>query len=419
MTTMTPGTDSMRIAILDEELPFPPTSGKRIRTYHLIKRLAAKHSLIYVCHQNHDPNEVNHAVAHFRDLGIESIIVPHSVPRKRGIGFAARLLANLFSPLPYSVATHHSRPFVEMIQHIARSRRIDLWHCEWTPYAEAMRSTCLSPWIVVAHNVESMIWRRLAENEPHPVRRRYIQHQWRKYVHFERWAYAAATRCVAVSAEDADRIRGEFGGRAVDVVENGVDTAAFQPAGASRDPKTILFLGSLDWRPNQDAVRLLIESIFPAVRNLESEARLQIVGRRPPEWLRQLAHRPGIEIFADVSDVRPFLAQAGLLAVPLRIGGGSRLKILEALACETPVVSTRIGAEGLNLQSGVHLEIVDDAREMASTLVRAIRHPHRIQEQARAGRRLVLRHYDWNTLAEKLDATWHAAVDNRRASEAA
>jgi glycosyltransferase involved in cell wall biosynthesis len=203
------------------------------------------------------------------------------------------------------------------------------------------------------------------------------------------------------------------------VVENGVDTAAFQPAGASRDPKTILFLGSLDWRPNQDAVRLLIESIFPAVRNLESEARLQIVGRRPPEWLRQLAHRPGIEIFADVSDVRPFLAQAGLLAVPLRIGGGSRLKILEALACETPVVSTRIGAEGLNLQSGVHLEIVDDASEMASTLVRAIRHPHRIQEQARAGRRLVLRHYDWNTLAEKLDTTWHAAVDDRRASEAA
>src|SRR5207248_7650671 len=116
---------------------------------------------------------------------------------------------------------------------------------------------------------------------------------------------------------------------------------------------------SLEWRPNLDAVRLLLDRTLPAVRAAEPDVRLSIVGRRPPAWLVQRARtEPGVELHADVPDVRPHLARAAVLAVPLRIGGGSRLKILEALGCGVPVVSTRVGAEGLDLRDGEHLTVV-------------------------------------------------------------
>ncbi|MCX7702331.1 MAG: glycosyltransferase family 4 protein, partial [Gemmataceae bacterium] len=326
----------MHVAILDEELPYPPNSGKRIRTYNLVKRLAARHRITYVCHQNPQPDEADQAAKHFKALGIEPLIVPRPVPPKHGWRFAARLFGNLFSPLPYSVATHRSRALSQQVRRLAATQEIDLWHCEWTPYAQSVKPLVGVPWVVVAHNVESMIWQRMAENETNPARRWYIQLQHRKFRCFERWAYSHATRCIAVSDQDACQLTTEFGAQQVDVVENGVDIDYFAPSGESRDPHTILFLGSLDWRPNLDAVRLLIERIFPTVQREEPQARLQIVGRKPPEWLRRMADRPGLELHADVADVRPFLGRAGMLAVPLRIGGGSRLKILEALACGTP-----------------------------------------------------------------------------------
>jgi glycosyltransferase involved in cell wall biosynthesis len=132
-----------------------------------------------------------------------------------------------------------------------------------------------------------------------------------------------------------------------------------------------------------------------------------LVGRHPPEALRRrVASSPGVELHADVPDVRPYLAECGLLVVPLRVGGGSRLKILEALACGTPVVSTRVGAEGLCLEAGRHLSVVEDVDALAAALVAAIRQPRAVQAQAEAGRREVIGRYDWEGLADRLDRVW-------------
>jgi glycosyltransferase involved in cell wall biosynthesis len=168
----------------------------------------------------------------------------------------------------------------------------------------------------------------------------------------------------------------------------------------------VLFLGSLDWRPNQDGVALLLDRIFPAVIAQEPAARLTIVGRKPPEWMiRRVRECSSVELCADVPDVRPFLSECGLLAVPLRIGGGSRLKILEGLACECPVIATRVGAEGLELQPGRHfVEAEIDA--MATAIVRQIRDPEPIRAMARAGRRVVANRYGWAGLANRLEKIW-------------
>jgi glycosyltransferase involved in cell wall biosynthesis len=397
----------LHVVIVDEELPYPPTSGKRIRTLNLTLRLARRHHITYLCHRNDEAGEARRAAAYLADHGIKPIVVNRAVPRKSGLGFYFRLAANTMSPLPFSVATHASAALRQALGEHAANHRVDLWHCEWTPYAQTLRGLTGAPRLIMAHNIESLIWQRYAETESHPFKRWFIKHQWRKFLRFERWAFRDADRVVAVSAEDARGIADRFGPRNLAVVDNGVDPAFFRPMSLPRQPEQILFLGSLDWRPNQDAVRLMLEQVFPAVRAKEPAARLCLVGRNPPNWLhRQVQDFSGVSLHAGVTDVRPYLARCGMLAVPLRIGGGSRLKILEALACGTPVVSTRIGAEGLHLEPGKHLLVVDRVEDMAGTLAQCIRDPETAGILADRGRQRVIERYDWDTLADKLEEIW-------------
>jgi glycosyltransferase involved in cell wall biosynthesis len=405
------------VAVLDEELPFPLTSGKRIRTYNLLRHLAGRFRITYLARQNADPAEAALAARHFTTLGVTPVFAGPPVPAKSGPAFYARLAANLLSPRPYSVATHAGRAVRRAANTLAARDPVDLWHCEWTPYADALRDRRAADpdlrWLVMAHNVESLIWRRYAESERQPLKRWYVRGQWRKFERFERAAVAAATCTVAVSPDDAELFRG-FGARRVEVVDNGVDTAYFRPTPeVPRDPYRVVFVGSLDWRPNLDGVGLLLRDVWPRVRAAEPRARLALVGRKPPAALRQEAGRAGAELHADVPDVRPFLVAAGLLAVPLRVGGGSRLKILEALAAGLPVVSTRVGAEGLALESGAHLDVVDDVCGMADVLLAGMRDPGRLRALADAGHRRVLERYDWGPLADRLAAVWEACAASR------
>lgn len=395
------------IAVLDEELPFPLTSGKRIRTFNLLSRLAAGHRITLLTHRQADPDEQAPAEQAMAEAGMAVRVVDRVVPPKSGVGFYARLFANQFSPLPYSVATHASPAMAGAITQLARQDPPDLWHAEWTPYARLLARRP-EPWVVMAHNVESLIWQRSSEVETNPVKKWVLREQWRKFERFETWAYGSATRAVAVSADDARLMAARFGTADADVVDNGVDTRHFQPVEArDRDPFRILFLGSLDWRPNLDGVRWMLETIWPQVREQESRAVFQVVGRKPPRDLQTLIERtPGVELHADVPDVRPYLEQAGMMAVPLRIGGGSRLKILEALATALPVVTTRVGAEGLRLRHQEHLTVADDPTAFADAILDTTAYHQLACRMAQRGRMTVEREYDWDTLAERMARIW-------------
>jgi glycosyltransferase involved in cell wall biosynthesis len=177
-------------------------------------------------------------------------------------------------------------------------------------------------------------------------------------------------------------------------------------------------LGNLEWRPNLDAVRLLLDEVFPKVVAAEPSARLCIVGRRPPAWLQRRASESArIEVHPDVDDVRPFLYRCGAMAVPLRIGGGSRLKILEALACGMPVVASSIGAEGLRLKAGEHFACASETLEMARVLIEWMRNPAPALVMAEAGRAVVESCYDWSALADKMESAWEELTEcSRQAS---
>jgi polysaccharide biosynthesis protein PslH len=405
---------SLRVAVVDEEAPYPLNSGKRIRTSKLLLQLAQRHCITYICNRNRSRREAGEAAAFLADHGIATVFANRRAPRSSvnssPLRLYPRLLGNLLSPLPYSVAANCGAELRRVVDAYARANPVDLWHCEWTPCAQALRRLNGAPVLVMAHNVESLIWQRYHETETNWLRRLYIRLQWRKFERFERRIFADATRTVTVSDTDAALARDRYGATRIAVVANGVDTAHFRLSAAARDPAHLLFLGSLDWRPNLDGVRLLLDQFFPAIQAEVPQARLSIVGRKPPSWLlTRAAEMSNVDVVAGAADVRPFLDRCGVMVVPLRIGGGTRIKILEALASGMPVVSTPVGAEGLCVEHGKHL-VVADVAQMVPALVDCIRCPERVQAFARAGRRLVEAEYDWHTLADQLERIWFDCV---------
>lgn len=397
----------LRIAILDEELPATANSGKRIRTLSLITRLSDRHDVTYVARPNASRKETEAARERLAAAGIRTVVLGKAPPRKSGVSFYARLGANLLSPLPYSVATHMSRQVDRFVKYHHGRNSFDLWHCEWTPFANHFRNVCGEPLVVMAHNIESQIWRRYYEVERNKAKRAYIFQQWKKFAKFEKWAFGRATRTVTVSFEDAKLAREQFGAEALDVVENGVDTVSFSPSGGRRNPHELLFVGSLDWRPNLDGISCFLDDIFSKLLRQHPETRLSIVGRNPPRWLiEKAANYDQVQLHADVPDVRPFFRQAGLLVVPLRVGGGSRLKILEAAASELPIVSTRVGAEGLSLAPTEHYVCAPHWDDLEDAIIGSIQNYDRALLAARKARCVAVERYDWNTLAEKLDQIW-------------
>jgi len=407
----------LHIGILDEELPYPLSSGKRIRTFNLVTRLAQRHRLTYIAHQQEDDAEGKEALRRLQDSGIRVIVVPRKIPAKSGAGFYLRLLSSLRSSLPYSVITHASSAMRKAMIRLQHSDRVDLWHAEWTPYAQLLHQA-VTPWCVMAHNVESLIWKRYKETESNPFKRWIISGQYKRWLNFERWCYSNAPTSIAVSPEDAALMKSNFRSERVSVVENGVDPNFFTPEWGRKEPtKNILFLGSLDWRPNQDGVQFFVQHVWPRVLAQEPDAQFVVVGRKPPIWLKQLIEQTkNCQLHSDVPDVRPYLHSAAMLAVPLRVGGGSRLKILEALSANIPVVSTSIGAEGLTLKPELHYEQADTPDTFTSAILRTMRNREAAAVMTFHARQLVLAKYVWDTLADKLDHVWqttHAQAHNK------
>ena len=401
----------MNVVLIDGDVSYPPTSGKRLRTLNLMSQLAPRHRITYIARGQGDVAQNREASAYLEARGVEVKIVDDPIPRKKGLFFYARLAANLLSPLPYSLATHQSAKVRQAVIEHASRNKVDLYQLEWLGCLNSLPIPYPGS-VLVAPNVESRIWQRYAEAENNPLKRLYIREQLRKFLRFERQAFASVREVVAVSAEDATLAREWLGAPRVAVVDNGVDVEYFRGVRPRAGSRSILYLGALDWRPNLDALGLLLDVIFPAVRDRLDDARLVIVGRSPPDSLRRrLAGVKGAELHADVPDVRPFLEASAVMAVPLRIGGGSRLKILEALAAGLPVVSTKVGAEGLWLKPGEDYTLADSPEEMSRELVGCLTNPEAALAQAEHGRRTVAGRYDWSSLAKQLERVWEKAVD--------
>ncbi|WP_395752828.1 glycosyltransferase [Prosthecobacter sp.] len=304
---------------------------------------------------------------------------------------------NLFSSLPYASARFESANWREKIRQLLKEQKFDLLVCDFLfpavslPWDEKELSAI--PWVIFQHNVESMIWLRRAENK-RGLASFYWRNQWSRMKRHEMEMCSRFDGIITVSEKDESIFRGDLAlTNVLGTAPTGVDLEYFQsfPRTSSAVP-TVMFMGSMDWYANVDGVNWFVEAVWPLIQREMPEARFVIVGRKPPAEIQALATTGrNIEVTGTVPDVRPYLRGADVIVVPLRIGGGTRLKIYEAMAAEVPVVSTTIGAEGLDVKDGRHVLLADTAEDTAVKVLQVLRTPglgaelasHALEEVAR------------------------------------
>ena len=388
----------MKLLIIDEEFPYPLNTGKRIRSFHLARVLGQLHNVSYMAYGSENSSGYDF----MRENLLNPVAVTPPDRRQSGPMFYWKLLLNLISRYPYIVTSHYTARFMNRLAALVAAEKFDCIICEWTPYAIFIKNLPNIKKIIVAHNIESAIWKGYLSNERNLLRKYYIATQIKKVIRFEDSCFGWADGATAVSSGDADEIRKLKISYPVEVIDNGVDVNYFYPQDAAVNPDSLVFTGSMDWRPNQDAAIYFAHEIFPLVKKERSSIRATFVGRNPSRKVKELENINGITVTGTVDDVRPYIAQASVYIVPLRIGGGSRLKILEAMAMGKPVVSTTIGAEGLRVSDGKNICLRDTPEAFAKEVVHLLDDRKARDILGENGRRTVEQQYRWEELGRKL-----------------
>jgi len=235
---------------------------------------------------------------------------------------------------------------------------------------------------------------------------------------FERRQIGSATAVTAVSHIDRGLLQELSGNPRIEVVPNGIDPAFYEIDAHCSEPDTIGFIGALDWRPTIDAVHHFVDHVFPRVRAKRPGAQLIVAGRRPQvDLAARLDALPDVELIADVPDMRDVLRRIAVSVVPIRVGSGSRIKILESMAAGCPVVSTSIGAEGLDVEDGVELLLADDAERFAENVARVLESRQMARDLANRGRRFVEDNHAWDRIVDRLDHVWATALGTKTGHE--
>lgn len=390
----------MKIAFVTARPPYPPDSGGRIRTFHLLKEICGAHDVTLITASEKRSEEV--ALANLQSaiprLDVQAVrIAPETL-----LGRFGRAVRNPVAPLPYTWTRYGGPPFIAHMQQTLRKGQYDLIHCDHVQVAHTFVGLATPPRLLNAHNVESVLIRRIAEQARPWWRRMAITWQAAKTLDAERRAYRGFDRCLAVSEADAAEIQRMAPGVAVSVVPNGVDLTPFTPHVDPVAPHLMVFTGAMDWLPNIDGVKFFAREILPQIKRRDAEAQLLVVGSNPSALLvRQLAGE-SVRFTGTVEDVRPYLMQARLVVVPLRAGGGTRLKILEAWALRKPVVSTTIGAEGLPAEHGKNIVLADSPEAFARAAAQLLSDPDAAEKLGAAGRRVVEELFGWDRVARAL-----------------
>jgi polysaccharide biosynthesis protein PslH len=396
----------MHILWLNTGLLLPLDKGGKLRTWHLMRHLARRHRI--TCVSFADPNQPDADRRGMSEVCRELVTVPRRESSKEGWRFYSSVLRYLPNRLPYAVAQYRSAAYRRAVSTILGRGDCDRLVCDFLVPAVNLPPQVPCPTVLFTHNVETEIWRRHAETTNGPIRRRLYARQWRRMFRFEGRTLARFDRVLAVSDVDRDTLHRLYDRQLsapVSVVPTGVDVEYFTPKPLdSANARHIVFTGSMDWLPNEDGVVHFCRDVLPRIRRDEPDVTFTIVGRSPTPAVRRLAQEEGIEVTGRVADVRPYLAQAAIYVVPLRIGGGTRLKIFEAMAAGKAIVSTTIGAEGLPTTDGEHLLLADTPDTFASAVVGLLRSSNRREQLERQARTLVAERYDWAAAAEQLEA---------------
>ena len=376
---------------------WPSTTGGRVRSLQIVSELARRHQVTVVTTHGagDDPEGLKRRLSHCHQV----LSFPYVPPKLGSAAFPAAVARSWMSTYPVDLWKWQEPQVRQQVRSLFDSGAIDLCVSDFLFAAANVPMRSGVPVVLFEHNVEYLIWQRLCALETRPLRRALFEIEWRKLRAREADACRQADLTIAVSEDDRRRLEALAPGIRAASIPTGVDTSYFTPNGRPERGNRLVFSGSMDWHPNEDAVVYFADAILPRIRAEIPDATLTVVGRNPTARLREVASRAGIDITGTVDDVRPSIGEAAVYVVPLRAGGGTRLKIFEALAMAKPVVSTTVGAEGLALEDGRHFLAADDPDTFAGSVIGLLRSPSRRQALGRAGRDLVDAYYSWPTVA--------------------
>ncbi len=394
----------MRILWVKCDFLHPTTRGGQIRTLEIVKRLHARHEVHYLAYDSDNPEGLKRAP----EYCTRAYPVRLDVPPRRSPAFVAQLAGNLFSSMPLSLSRYCSEAMQKQIAVVLNESQFDSVVCDFLSPAPNFAS--LGQCVLFQHNVETTIWRRHAENAPDPLRKLYFKVQADRMFRWERRMCREVAEIIAVSPQDAALMREMFGVGEVAAIPTGVDLDFFRrPADVS--PKAdLVFLGSMDWMPNIDGVEYFVREILPLIRKQVPECRLAVVGRTPSASTKALAERdPGIQVTGTVADVRPWLWGSKVSIVPLRIGGGTRLKIYESMAAGTPTVSTSIGAEGLDVSHPANIRLADTPAGFAEQCIELLEDARESERLAAEALALVTARFSWDVVTTEFERLLLAA----------
>ena len=395
----------MKILFLSPTVPFPLTDGGRIRVFNLLKQIAQKSEVTLLALET-QPTDAE-GVAQLQQLGIQVHLVPNAPTLPR---LSLGTLTNaFFKRQPITVARYDLPAYRQKFKELIATDTFDLVHYEMFHTAQFRTETDL-PGVLSQQNVDSAIWRRLCGETVNPF---YKFAYWTQQLAFQRYERVLSPKFDAVTCTsdiDAAVFQQHCAEDVIEIIPNGVDVAHYQPDFSAEAPAHLIYIGSMDWYPNEDAVDFFADEVLPRIQERVSDVKFSIVGGNPSARVQKLAEKEGIVVTGRVPEIKPYFAEATVFVVPLRIGSGTRLKILEALAMGKAIVSTSVGAEGLDLKDGEEIFIADESTAFADAVTRLLTDPTLRRRIGENGRARVERDYDWRSIGEKLHTLYESLI---------
>jgi glycosyltransferase involved in cell wall biosynthesis len=400
------GKERLKMLFFSQRFPYPMDTGGQIRTGKLLEKLKDIFDITLI--SNMESPKDDRYLDQMKDLCSTFHPVPWREIKKYTLKFYLGLLVRMFSRYPVTVIHDYSRDCEAKIVDLLRKEKYDLLICDYLQPSLNFRKVIGYPTVLFQHNIESIIVRRHFEIAQDPVTRLFWWLQWVKMKRYEKLACSRFTSVVAVSEIDKKTLEEEFFARNVFAIPTGVDTEYFAPREDPIEENSLVFTGSMDWLPNEDAMLFFAREILGKIKDQIPTIKLTVVGRNPSRHLlNELKKYPEIMVVGWVEDVRPYIGRHALYIIPLRIGGGTRIKAYEAMAMGKVVVSTRIGTEGLPVRDGEHVVLANEPEDFAQAVVELLRNTEARRRMEKAARQFVSMNFTWEKAAEAFaDVCW-------------
>jgi glycosyltransferase involved in cell wall biosynthesis len=401
----------MRILFLSQVLPYPLDAGPKMRSYFVLRHLTQKHevTLLTFVRDTDRPEDI----AHLAEFCHAVHTVPMHRTRLRDVKF---LMQSLFTQQPFLIVRDQIPAMTDKIRQVIVSEPFDVVHADqlWmAQYALAARAASAKPKLILdQHNAVHLIPKRLADGTSNPVKQIFLAREAHSLAVYEPEVCHRFDHVVWVTEEDRQAVatlpepntNGQLSSTVIPIC---VDPTQVKPVVRDSNKQRITFLGGLHWPPNAEGILWFAKHVFPQVRAEVPEAVLTVVGKSPPAGL----DGEGIEVTGYVTDLGPYLAETAVFIVPLHAGGGMRVKILDAWSWGLPIVSTTIGAEGIETQHEQNILITDTAPAFAQAVIRVISEPALAQRLSQGGRQAITNKYDWQKIYPAWDEVYAGLYD--------